>query len=170
MDAIGLQTLRNEMLDDQRVVGEAYVAARARFSLGEEVGYEACAHHLCRLYNGIEQMGMRVAKAFENNIDDEQGWHSALLQRLTIAIDGVRPALLPMELKQPMQELKGFRHVFVHAYELTLDPEKLALLLKYAGQVTDRLPDLVRAFITRVAEQQGIGGGESGERRTESGS
>lgn len=39
---------------------------------------------------------------------------------------------------------------------LELDPEKLALLLKYARRVTDRLPGLVEDFVRRVAREQGI--------------
>jgi hypothetical protein len=63
------------------------------------------------MFNAIEQMGLRVAKAFENNIDDEQGWHTGLLKRLSLDIPGIRPALLPAELRLPLHELKGFRHV-----------------------------------------------------------
>jgi len=59
-------------------------------------------------------------------------------------------------LKLPLQELKAFRHVFVHAYELELDPEKLALLLKYARSVADSLPRLVEQFIRSVANEQQI--------------
>jgi hypothetical protein len=157
MDAIAVQTLREEMLDDCRVAREAFAKAVVRFERREEVAYEGCAHQLCRLYNAIEQMGLRVAKAFENNIDDEQGWHSALLNRLAIKIEGVRPALLPQALKLPLRELRAFRHVFVHAYELELDPEKLALLLKYARSVVEALPGLVDRFVREVATQHGIG-------------
>lgn len=158
MDNVALQTLHDEMLDDCRVTLDAYRKAMARFERQEEVAYEGCAHHLCRLYNAFEQMGLRVAKAFENNIDDEQGWHSALLNRLAISIEGVRPALLPHELKLPLRELKAFRHVFVHAYELELDPEKLALLLKYSGKVVERMLGLVEDFINEVAQEQGLRG------------
>jgi len=136
--------LRDEMLDECRVAREALQKAHDRFQRGEIIAYEACAHQLCRMYNAVEQMGLRVAKAFENNIDDEQGWHSPLLSRLSIRIEEVRPALLPPELKMPLRDLKAFRHVFVHAYELELDPEKLALLLKYGDQVGDRLTRMVR--------------------------
>lgn len=156
MDALALQTLRDEMRDDCRVARDAFDKAQARFGRAEEVAYEGCAHQLCRLYNAVEQMGLRVAKAFENNLDDEQGWHSALLNRLAIRIEGVRPALLTPDVKAPLHELKAFRHVFVHAYELTLDPDKLALLLKYARQVADRLPGLVEEFVTAVAREQPI--------------
>ncbi len=40
------------------------------------------------MYDALEQMLLRVAKLFENNIDDEQGGQSALLTRLAIGIDG----------------------------------------------------------------------------------
>jgi hypothetical protein len=144
------------MLDDSRILLNALSKAHQRFERREEVAYEGCAHQLCRMYNAFEQMGLRVAKAFENHIDDERGWHTALLTRLSIAIGGVRPAFIPVDLKSPLQELKGFRHVFVHAYDLDLDPEKLALLLKYAGRVAERFPALVESFISEAARQHGL--------------
>lgn len=156
MDEIALRTLGREMLDDCRVANEAFIKARDRFARGDEVGYEACAHHLSRMFNGIEQMGLRVAKAFENNIDDEQGCHTGLLKRLGLEITGVRPALLPAELKLPLHELKGFRHLIVHAYELELDPAKLQLLLGYAARVAEKLEPLALEFIRKVADEQGL--------------
>lgn len=155
MDDIALQTLRGEMLDC-RVAADAFRKARDRFSRSDEVGYEACAHHLGRMFNAFEQMGLRIAKAFENNIDDEQGWHAALLKRLALRIEGVRPALIPPELKLPLTELKAFRHVIVHAYELELDPEKLKLLLGYAERVAAQLEPMTKRFVEAVAAEQGL--------------
>jgi hypothetical protein len=156
MDRIALETLRQELLNDSKIVLDAFSKAGRRMALDSEVGYEGCAHHLCRLYNAVEQMCLRVAKAFENHIDDEQGWRTALLARISIPIAGVRPALIPRELKNPLEELKGFRHVLVHAYDLELDPEKLTLLMKYAERVASEMPTLAEAFIERVKRQQGL--------------
>ncbi|MBA3960640.1 MAG: hypothetical protein H0X40_01905 [Chthoniobacterales bacterium] len=156
MDAIGLQTLQAELQDDIRVALDASDKATERFARGDEIAREACAHQLCRLYNAIEQLALRIAKAFENNIDDEQGWHSALLGRLSIAIPGVRPAFFPTPLKAPLRELRAFRHVFVHAYELEFDPAKLGLLLKYAKAVADQLPEAVTTFMDKVSKEQGL--------------
>jgi hypothetical protein len=55
-----------------------------------------------------------------------------------------------------LSELKGFRHVFVQAYDLELDPEKLGLLLKYAREVSAVFPVLIGKFISTVAAEQGI--------------
>lgn len=68
MDRVGLETLRGEMLDDSRILADAFGKARQRFARAEEVAYEGCAHQLCRMYNAFEQMGLRIAKAFENHI------------------------------------------------------------------------------------------------------
>jgi len=66
----------------------------------------------------------------------------------------VRPALFPEELRQPLHELRAFRHVFVHAYDLELDPEKLALVLRYGRSVAKVLPQLVTRFVSEVAREQ----------------
>lgn len=63
---------------------------------------------------------------------------------------------MPQHLKLPLQELKAFRHVVVHAYELELDPEKLALVLKYARNAAQHLPAVVEEFIRNVATEQQI--------------
>jgi hypothetical protein len=156
MDSVGLKTLREEMRNDGRMVSDAFQKAQARFERGDEVGYESCAHQLSRLYNAFEQSGLRVAKAFENNIDDEKGWHGALLNRLTLSIPGIRPALVPESLKTPLSELRGFRHVFVHAYDLRLDAERLASLLKDARRVSEEFPSLIEKFVVGVAVAQQI--------------
>ncbi len=151
MDDLALQLLTGEMRADVRVALEAHGKAAERYARGDEIGYEACAHQLSRLFNICEQMALRTAKAFENNIDDEKGWHSALLTRLALDIPGVRPALIPEELRLPLNELKAFRHVIVHAYDLQLDPDKLALLMKYAAKVAERLPQAVDKFLAAIA-------------------
>lgn len=156
MDALELQTLASELEADAGVAVAAIDVAAQRFAEGSPSGHDSAAHHVSRAYNVIEQMALRVAKAFENSVDDERGWHTELIRRLSIGINGVRPPLFPGELRQPLQELRAFRHVFVHAYDLSIDPEKLALILKYARVVRGQLPGLVPAFVAAVAHEQGI--------------
>jgi hypothetical protein len=158
MDELKLATLRDELLADCRVAHDAWQTAEARFQEGTSAALEGCGHHLSRLYNVIEQMGTRLARAFENQIEDDRGWHAELIRRLSIAIQGVRPAFFSEELRQPLRELRAFRHVFTHAYDLQLDPEKLALLVKYARQVVPRLESLCRSFVQQVAQQEGLAG------------
>jgi len=112
--------------------------------------------YLARFYNIVEQLALRAAKAFENHIDDDRGWHTELIRRLSIPIEGIRPALFPAELGQPLRELRAFRHVFTHAYDLQLDRDKLKLLLKYCQQVERQLRAACDGFIGAVARQEDL--------------
>ena len=132
MDVLELQTLASELADDAAVAGGALELAERRYAEGTPASFDSCAHHLSRCHNVIEQMGLRTAKAFEN------------------------AALFSEDIRQPLQELRAFRHVFVHAYDLDVDPDKPALVLKYGRTVADRLPALVTAFVAAVAKEQGL--------------
>ncbi|MCC6357006.1 MAG: hypothetical protein IT577_24220 [Verrucomicrobiae bacterium] len=156
MDAVTLATLRGELEADCRVAAEALDLAKRRLDEGSESGREGCAHHLSRVYNIVERMAVRVASAFENQVDRDRGWHAALVRRMSIAIPGVRPALWSDKLSQPLRELRGFRHVFNHAYDLSLDPEKLALLVKYASEVVPHLETICGRFVASVAQMHRI--------------
>lgn len=151
MDRVGLATLESEIRQDLVVMTDALAAARDRLAQPPPAGLEACAHQLCRLYNAFDQMGLRISKAFENHIDDGAGWHSTVLNRLALEIPGVRPAVIPASLKAPLGELKGFRHVFVHAYELVLDRGRIEALLRHAETAVAALPDRLGAFLAAVA-------------------
>lgn len=156
MDAVDLQTLASELTDDATVAVAAFDLAERRYAEGQPAAYDSAAHHLSRGFNVVEQLALRIARAFENSVDDEKGWHSELIRRLSLRIPGVRPAFFPPDVRQPLQELRAFRHVFVHAYDLMVDPEKLALVLKYARAVRERLPGLVADFVAAVAREQDL--------------
>jgi hypothetical protein len=151
MDELGLNTLRAELKEDCRVIQQAAQLARTRFGAGHDEQLEACAYQLARLYNVVEQMAVRVARAFENNIDDDQGWHMELLRRLSIEITGIRPVFFPPALTVDLQELKAFRHVVRHAYELVLQSRKLLPLLDSAQRVAQAMPVVCQEFCCAVA-------------------
>lgn len=156
MDRLDLNTLRAELAKDCEVAAQAHGLARDRIAEATPSGLEGCAHHLARMFNVIEQLALRVARLFENNIAEDKGWHAELIRRMTLVVEGVRPALFSPAMVQPLRELRGFRHVWTHAYDLELDPDKLNLLLKYAGQVTPLLPELCERFVGEVAAMHGI--------------
>jgi hypothetical protein len=150
MDDLTLAVLKAEVREDCRVLRETAVLVRERFGTGSDPELEACAFQLSRLYNIIQQFALRLAKAFENNIDDEHGWHMELIRRLSIEIPGVRPALFSSELTSDLQELRAFRHVVRHAYELTLKKDKVIPLLSAAERVAALVPAACEAFFSRI--------------------
>ena len=152
MDELALTVLKAEVAEDCRILTQTAILARDRIGRRTDAELEACAFQLARFYNIIEQVALRIAKAFENNIDDEQGWHMELLRRLSIEIPGVRPSLFSAELVADLQELRGFRHVVRHAYDLTLKESKITPVLAAADRVAALLPAACDKFFFHGAD------------------
>ena len=97
-----------------------------------EATLESLAYQLHNLYCAFENLMKIAADFFENHIDDSAHYHSALLWRMKMAIEGVRPALFSETSYKLLDSLRAFRHVFRHAYSYEVDPKKLALVVEDA--------------------------------------
>ena len=108
---------------------------------------ESLAYQLHNLYCAYEDLFKIVAEYFENQIEDETRWHQELLWRMTLSIEGVRPALLSRESFRLLDSLRAFRHFFRHAYTYELDPRKVRLVLEDALAVRKKVLDDVHQFL-----------------------
>ena len=112
---------------------------------------ESAGYWMHNLYCAFEDLFKLVAGFWENNLSTNGEYHIQLLKRMLVEIEGVRPALLTDDSYRFLNELRGFRHVFRHAYSYGLDNERVsALLRKILGQKDILLSDL-QAFRNIVA-------------------
>ncbi len=98
-------------------------------NISQEV-VESCGYWLHNLFCAYEDLFKIVSAFWENNIDNDGAFHKTLIRRMMLTIEGVRPALLSEESFCHLDELRGFRHVFRHAYSYGLDDERVIYLLK----------------------------------------
>ena len=146
MDAVGLTVLLKELEADCAVVRDAAQKAAARLRERGPGHAEACAYELARLYNTLEKMFERICEEFENHFEKRGDYHERLVQRLTLGLPGIRPAFIPAGSAPAVRELKGFRHVIHHAYDLKLKVERLGELSALAGRLAHELPDWCAGF------------------------
>ena len=154
MDAAGLSILMAELQADCAVVADAARKAGLRLREPGPGHLEACAYELARLYNVFEQMLERVCEAFENRFDKRGDYHEKLIQRLSLRLEGIRPAFIPSGRVDELRELKGFRHVVRHAYDLTLRADRLAELVAMAERLAAELPAWCADFEQKVRAEQ----------------
>jgi hypothetical protein len=83
---------------------------------------------LHNLYCALEDLWQEVARTFENRLEDPARYHRELLQRMHLEIPGIRPRILTTTSYQLLNELRGFRHIFRHAYDYELDEARLRQL------------------------------------------
>src|SRR6266851_2473402 len=154
MDAIGLTVLLKEIEADCAVIQEAAHKAQVRLSESTDGRLEACAYELARLYNILEKILERICHGFENHFDKHGDYHERLIQRLALALPGIRPAFIPKDNVRAVRELKGFRHVVRHAYDLEFREERLKELAIVAELLAAQLPVWSADFGERIRDEQ----------------
>jgi len=111
-----------QRLNDKLIVFEKETPSR---ELVESAGY-----WMHNLYCAFEDLFKQVSVFWENNLSDDGDYHVNLLKRMMINIKDIRPSLLSIESFEHLNELRGFRHVFRHAYSYGLDDERVAYLIR----------------------------------------
>ena len=155
MDATALTILARELEADAVVIRDAAGKAKLRLQQQSPGHLEACAYELGRTYNVLDRAFERVCVAFENHFEKQGDYHEKLLQRLALELPGIRPALIPSDALPLLRELKGFRHVMRHAYDLTLRADRLGELGEISRKLADAFPAWSESFARQVRQEQG---------------
>lgn len=95
---------------------------------------KSMGYNIHNLYCAYEQLFAAVANFFENQIDGSR-YHTHLLRRMRLVINGMRPALISPKTHEMLDELRGFQHFFRHAYGAELDPDRLERVVGIALQL-----------------------------------
>ena len=114
------------------------------------------AELMVNYYTCAETLFLRISQFFENDLDGQR-WHSDLLEKMLLRIDGVRDPVLSEATAQPLGELMRFRHFRRYYFELEYDWGKLEYLQGVFGKVADRLPSDLAAFESFLTSLQGAG-------------
>lgn len=154
MDAVGLEILERELAADRKVLADAAGKAGQRIADPNPGHLEACAYETARFYTVFERMLENVCEAFENHFEHHGDWHERLLVRLTLDLPGLRPAFLPENALPELRELKRFRHLIRHAYDLILREDRLRELAAIVGKVNAAAPQWCSGFLATVRREQ----------------
>ncbi|MBU1487675.1 antitoxin [bacterium] len=111
----------------------------------------ALGYYLHNLYNACESILKMIAGFFENSVEGAR-WHTDLLRRMTLEIEGIRPSVLSKDSYSLLNELRKFRHLFRHAYDYELRWKKLNdLVEEYKREKGNFLQDMEK--IKRLLDQ-----------------
>jgi hypothetical protein len=145
MDRVALQILARELADDAAVIARAAELAKQRFHEVHPGHLEACGFELNRAYNVLE-------KAFER-VTEDGGQRAESRGRRPVDIPGVRPAFFPAEERPRIRELKSFRHLFRHAYDVELRADRLIELVEIGQHIAQAFPSWCDGFVAAVRGQ-----------------
>lgn len=101
------------------------------------------------IYTAWESALHRIATAFENSLDPSR-WHKHLLRRMTLAIRGIRPAVVPANMLEHLATLRSFRHFFRHSYAVPLRWHKMQIPLDSVDEAAATVNESLRLSLDEV--------------------
>ena len=152
-----LKVLKSEILDASEKLDElnqkllALDPDKIESSTSEEelilIGY-----FLSGIYSTFEDIFVKVAREFENKVEDPTQWPRELLNRMALEIEEVRPALISKQSKDCLDELRRFRHVFRFSYAFELDWERMLIVAKRWTKNSKPIRQDMERFIDNLDE------------------
>lgn len=153
MDKNSLIVLRSDLTTQMALIETTFGRLEERaadFDANDFWQLESVAYQIHNIYNAVEDLLEIVAAHFENHIADKARWHTMLLQRMAVAIEGLRPRFLSEETFSLLDGLRGFRHFFRHAYAASIDPAQLEINLAKARQLRSKLSADIEHFLDQL--------------------
>jgi HepT-like protein len=114
---------------------------------------------LHNLYNALENSLAQISLTFENHVRDQTRWRRELLEKMFLDLGVLRPPVFPAKLRPLLADLLGFRHVFRHAYDFTLDESRIKALWERWAAQGPAAKQALAEFANRLSSI-----GESGQR------
>ena len=96
-------------------------------------------------YTCLETLFLRISQFFENILEKDK-WHSDLLHKMILEIEGVRKAVISDETYSNLLEFLKFRHFKRYYFEFDYDWDKLEFLEKKYRQVKPLLDEDMKSF------------------------
>ena len=150
MERIALQILEDGWVQDGKTMRRAAALLESRLAEQTDGRWAAAAFEINRIYNILGKAFERLCETFENHLVKTGRYHDTLIERVTLDLKGIRPAFLPAEAVRDVRELKGFRHLFRHAYDLDLDPVRVTAAADNAARCVRSFDDWCAAFLATV--------------------
>jgi hypothetical protein len=91
-------------------------------------------------YTCVETLFFRISQTFENHLSKER-WHSDLLRKMAIDVEGVRRKVIRTETENLLDEFLKFRHFRRYYFSMEYDWDKLQYLEKKYMESEQKLLD-----------------------------
>ncbi|MFN8496061.1 MAG: hypothetical protein U0350_51190 [Caldilineaceae bacterium] len=138
--------IRQELAELEHVVKRTTAIWQAATRSADDYHLDAVALNLHGFYAGLERIFEMVAETVDQAKPDGDHWHQELLRQMAAEISNVRPAVITLDVRNNLDEYRGFRHVVRNVYTFNLDPERIDRLVKNLSPLAAKATTQLSAF------------------------
>jgi hypothetical protein len=114
----------------------------------------ALAFQLERFYTAVEGVLGRVLRTLDGDVPSGRDWHSDLLRAASVPVEGLRPAVIPLQIVSDLRDLLGFRHYARHGYDTPPETKRVEDLATVALRAHAVLDPALAAFAAGLRDRR----------------
>jgi hypothetical protein len=138
--------IESELKDIFTLIDRIKAAWRKARDTEDDFYLDSVALNLHGLYSGLERIFEKIASIIDGSVPTGVNWHQELLNQMAVEVPRIRPAVISIDLKDDLEEYRGFRHVVRNVYTYRLDPDKLRPLVKNINKIWEKIDKELSAF------------------------
>ncbi|MEW6007727.1 MAG: hypothetical protein AB1595_06215 [bacterium] len=116
----------------------------------KETSTISIAYTISGIYSCFEDIFEKIARCFENRIENPASWHKEMLERMQIEVPDIRPSVLTQRSFLILNRMRAFRHLFRSSYMFELDEKRLGLLVKEWKETRDLMKNDILEFLKKI--------------------
>lgn len=109
--------------------------------------FNSVALNLHSFYSGLERIFELIANELDGGVLGGSGWHSELLQQMTLDLKDIRPPVLESSTAAQLDEYRKFRHRIRNIYAGDLDASRMQILVEKLPLLWELLQQELGAFV-----------------------
>lgn len=138
--------IRHELDDIDYILKRATAGLKKAKQDNDDLYLDGIALNFHGFYSGIERLMERIAVQVDGHLPKGANWHQSLLLQMVDDVPHVRPAVISEEVRQSLDEYRGFRHIVRNVYSYKFDPSRLERLTRNAPGLFAQLKEELSAF------------------------
>jgi hypothetical protein len=146
--------IRNELDELRQVLDRVHEGWRRAQQSSDDFYLDGVALNLHGFYAGLERLFELIAAIVDGTVPQGANWHQVLLDQMSAESPPARPAVISDEVRQALDEYRGFRHIVRNVYTFKFDPAKMGRLVEGAPGMFSQVRAELLAFADFL-EQRG---------------
>ncbi len=138
--------IRQELIDIEYTLKRAAAGLEKGKLDNDDLYLDGIALNLHGFYSGIERLLERIAVQVDGSLPQGANWHQSLLLQMADELPSVRPAVISDEVRQWLDEYRGFRHIVRNVYTYKFEPSRIERLTLNVLNLFDQLKNEMSAF------------------------